>query len=448
MAELKNDGLGNHVRLGIVFAALCGIQVTASAGYANVSPPSGWSAPASAGERAMYRAAANETWLANTVRTTGTLNVGGRAVTMPVAMRLAANAPTFAARAMFGMNPLLLGAGLAAWALAGNLQWDAGQQKWTRPQDGSYPSTGFEYLVDFTGNNQPWTGSAEAACYNALNRHIQIDGHARTATWTEVSCTLTYVNPNVGPSNTIPVSKRASGTCPVGSWWTPAGCIANVTRVPVTEQEFVDKIAAKPMPSTVPSELPPGTPLPVDDPVINPTPGSNPQQQPMRVPMGSPVRVPNSDPAEYKQPMVRVTPAPSPMSPWQVDLTPEDVPTNNPEGQKDPETVEETDPSGEQRESDLCEKNPGILACAKPELDTPNGEIPRTSKTITYQPENLGFGGGSCPADITQMIGGRAVTIFSYAKACEILSGPVRALVLVLGAWIAMMILMPGGRTE
>lgn len=124
--------------------------------------------------------------------------------------------------------------------------------------------------------------------------------------------------------------------------------------------------------------------------------------------------------------------------------------TTNPDGsttETTDKTTTEEKPEPEQ-ESDLCKLHPDILACSKPELDTPTGEIPRTTKTLNYQPENLGFGGGSCPADITQMIGGRAVTIFSYAKACEILSGPVRALVLVLGAWIAMMILMPGGRVE
>src|SRR5215208_2601038 len=88
----------------LIVAALWALYCNnADAGYANASPPPGWAAAAPGSERATYRAAANELWTStNTVRTTATLNVGGRAVTMPAGFRMAANAGRYAGRFAFG----------------------------------------------------------------------------------------------------------------------------------------------------------------------------------------------------------------------------------------------------------------------------------------------------------------------------------------------------------
>lgn len=57
-------------------------------------------------------------------------------------------------------------------------------------------------------------------------------------------------------------------------------------------------------------------------------------------------------------------------------------------------TTEETTPD---LPPDECEANPNSLKCSS--LDTPTGEIPKSTTTVTYTPAS-GFGGpGSCPAD-------------------------------------------------
>jgi Neisseria meningitidis TspB protein len=403
-------------------ALLLGISAgTAHAGYAQMSPPSGWSAPAAAGERAMFRAAANEAWVGNTVRTSGALNVGGRAVTMPVAMRLAANAPSFAARAMFGMNPLLMGAGMAAWLLLSNIQWDSDQQKWTKAGPGWTPSDGLEYRITISGQTTAWVGDPESACHQVLALLQNVDGYARSGALVSGQCVVTYQSgPNMGSSIALPVNWRPAGNCPIGWWWIGGTCSPNPQRVPMTQPEFEEALPGKPMPSTVPQELPPGTPMPVEQPVINPSPGSNPQSQPMRVPQGNPQPVPDSNPQQWRQPMTRVTPAPSPSSPWQVDLTPEDVVSNNPDGIKDPTTVEETDPSGQPRQPDLCEKNPDILACQKLSLGNLQPvAVPNQNKTLAItKDEGWGPASAACPAPRTAQVLGMTLSM-PFTMLCQ-----------------------------
>lgn len=95
------------------------------------------------------------------------------------------------------------------------------------------------------------------------------------------------------------------------------------------------------------------------------------------------------------------------------------------------------EPKDDKDEKSECEKNPKSLTCA--ELDTPSGEIPRDTKTITYSPEDLGLGGGSCPAD--RQIGEYT---FSYAQTCSLLETYGRALVLALSTMTALVIIFAG----
>lgn len=111
----------------------------------------------------------------------------------------------------------------------------------------------------------------------------------------------------------------------------------------------------------------------------------------------------------------------------------------------DTTTKEETESDKpKEEETDLCEKYPDILACAKPDLDTPEGEIPKEDRTITYQAEDL-FGGGGCPADVYTSLGtlGQTVKIWDWAKTCQY-ALPLRAIVMSLAAFAAFLIVMPG----
>lgn len=90
---------------------------------------------------------------------------------------------------------------------------------------------------------------------------------------------------------------------------------------------------------------------------------------------------------------------------------------------------------------DPCDANPDRIGCLK--IDTPDGEIPKSSKTITYSSENI-FGSGSCPANLTANIGtlGKTVTVWDWQKTCEY-SLPLRALIMALAGFAAFLIVMP-----
>lgn len=92
----------------------------------------------------------------------------------------------------------------------------------------------------------------------------------------------------------------------------------------------------------------------------------------------------------------------------------------------------------------LCDLYPDILACAKPELDKPDTEIPREDRTITYEAENL-FGEGACPADSMATLGTlqQTVKVWDWQKTCEY-ALPLRAIVLALASFAAFLIVMPG----
>lgn len=100
-------------------------------------------------------------------------------------------------------------------------------------------------------------------------------------------------------------------------------------------------------------------------------------------------------------------------------------------------TITESDDSPEKEQKEFCEQNPDSLVCA--ELDTPEAEIPRDTVNITFAPENLGFGAGTCPAD--KQIGPYT---FSYAATCDILASYVKPLVIALALFGALLIIFVG----
>lgn len=104
--------------------------------------------------------------------------------------------------------------------------------------------------------------------------------------------------------------------------------------------------------------------------------------------------------------------------------------------------TEETDkPPEEKEDKDKCEEGAKTIDCA--ELDTPEGEVPRDEIQITFTPDDLGFGSGSCPAD--RAIG--ADYVFSYSATCGMLHSYGRYLVWMLASITALMIIF-AGRTD
>lgn len=107
----------------------------------------------------------------------------------------------------------------------------------------------------------------------------------------------------------------------------------------------------------------------------------------------------------------------------------------------------ETEPVKPEEQPTQCDKFPNSLGCA--ELDTPTGEIPRETKTITFEAEDV-LGGGQCPADVMTTLStldGRSVKIIDWATFCG-MALPLRALVMALASIMAFFIIMPGGVRE
>jgi len=440
-----------HVRLGLVAALVGGFSVGAHAGYAQLAPPSGfggssgnWTFAPSSNDARYGKVA----FQPNALR----VPVPGTASTMPAAYRFAANAPRIAAAAIF-MNPYVrFGVGIASWLGLAGLIWDAASGKWAIP-DSSYPvSDGMEYKLYDT-----WHVSKSSAC-EEMRQHVSLPaGHEFVISSTDPVC-ATYAVTETGQQYgwyNVQYTTRGS-SCPIGWYVTPAGCVQTPPPKQVTEEEFKDALAPKPMPETVPWELPKPTPLPVEQPVINPEPGQNPVPRPLFVPTGDPVPNPQYDPniapgpnnQPWIQPGVRVNPSPTPSEPWRVDMQPVNRPVPGPEPMPEPDSEPPPDPDKPSQEQlDFCAKNPDVLACAKPELDTPEEETPKTNKDVQFIEENL-FPGGSCPADVYFSPHGlQQFKVWDWNQSCSYIDQYVKPILIICCTFAAFMILIPG-RTE
>lgn len=197
------------------------------------------------------------------------------------------------------------------------------------------------------------------------------------------------------------------------------------------------------MPAEVPKYIP--EPLPVEMPYM----------EPVYIPTGNPVANPKYDPSKplspenqpYVQPGTKVTPAPAPGAPWQVDTVPVNRPTGSPQGSTEPVPDSPTEPSTDtpredgKEDRDFCDKNPNVLACL--ELDTPEGDIPKGTFNVTYSVENS-WGNGSCPADKYATLAGKSVKVYDWEQTCDYVATYVRPILLLLCALGALFIVMPG----
>lgn len=345
-------------RLAALAAALF-TSLSSHAFLVNAPAPPGWAAGA-AGEFATYRAASTEAWAASRVATSVAIATAGASANLPVTLRLAANAPIYAARFLF-TNPLVAVAsiGLTAWLASKQIHWDDASKQWLRDYPGA-PTTGTiwrpygaisgQLLGEFTSEYAACSAFANdfAAAQGAsggLPRAVQsIDGLS-PCRFTTVF-TQQYAGVTRGESYTIP---SASGQIP-----------GPLTTSPISSPEMETAMAPVPLPDLQPNELP--TPLPVIQPLLNPDPSGNPQ--PLRVPQGAPQPVPNTNPQQYKTPVVDVVPYQTPALPWQVDLQPKDVTTNDPNSVTNPSSP--ASPS----QSITCGL-PGTPPCKIDEVGTP-----------------------------------------------------------------------------
>lgn len=404
------------------------------AGYAQLAPPAGYSPGGGPGGSMTVptAAAANgASYLNGTVRTNAALNVGGRAVVVPAAARMASNAGRFAAAAVMLHPALRTGVAVAGWLGLAGFLYDAATGLWGQKDSDALVSTGYQYL----DRNGVWTRDQDAAC-KSLDRD----------TWAGPNGVCLWSG---GLASGLQM--RSDSSCPSGWYVTPAGCVQTPPMKTVTEQEFVDGVSTNPMPANVPLEIP--YPLPIEIPEI----------VPLFIPTGDPVPNPNYNPSAppspdnqpYVQPGIDVKPSPSPSSPWQVDLQPvnrpvanpkpgsDPVPNINPDGTPKPNPGDKPREENEQDKQDLCEKHPDILACQEVDTEVEDKQIPKAEKTVTYAPENP-FGGGACPADKYTRVGGQQVLVVDWTRDCQFVRDYVTPIAFVLTTLIVGAILLGG----
>jgi len=312
------------------------VHPSAHAGYAQLKPPSGWSqgmgaaVPGTAGVFNFGNAANGAAYRGGTVLSNASLNVGGTLVTMPVAMRYAANAGAVASTFSFN-NPYLF----AALAVGSVVMQHYASEGLT-VKDGVWKKAGsatFNYYEQ-SGSFGRHSSQAEAGQAFAAGRsappYAVFQFRSCSGDLDGAVCTLGLENDPSYREN-FTVRKVQSG----GSSAERNAVLYDFT-----------PLHSKAMPIGLPEMLP--VDLPIKLPVINPDPNILPQPEPapdlvprpMWVPTGDPVKNPNPErdaagnplplpngepnpnakPDTWTQPGVKVTPSPTPSNPWQVDV--------------------------------------------------------------------------------------------------------------------------------
>lgn len=403
-------------------------SLSAHALYANATPPAGFGG-SPAGWTFAPPPSSAEKWLARTAMTTTTLNVGGRTTTMNALLRLSMLAPRAAAASLFtpaGMAALAGSAALTALMsqLAGDgIQWDSAAKRWNKHET-------TETTCWLEGGNGACIYNPEQFCAErAIPTTFRLDPGG--------SYGRCFTSNNIQWGDAL---QRSTST-------------TQDTVTPITYPDFETELLPYITPEMVPDLVPPGTPLPVELPIINPGPGDFPEPQVRRIPLGdfTPYPSPNSTTStQYRAPILDIKGSPTQAEPWRVDVQPKDIVKEVPNDQPAPDPVgdpvdlptEDPNPAPtENKDPGLCERYPDILACQKPDLDTPEDEVPKTERQISFTPESL-FGGGTCPANPgwSDALGNHELNL---VPVCDILASVVRPLVLAMAALAALFIVSP-----
>lgn len=431
------------VRGGLLAAALVGGLQVAHAGYAQAVPPPGFSR---VGDAWTYRAANASEWLGSTVRTNATLNVAGRAVTVPAAMRMAANAPRFAAAAM--ASPV--GLALTTAAVFAPILSDLWQQHKVRWNDSSKQWEKVDELPSEWEQTGVTFGYAGSPPYG---------GYATLQEWADVGC-KSWGGPSAyavlqmlgGAEDGFPFNRYCRRPKP--------GSPLEEQITPLSPPQVLPYIEPLVDPEDVPKIVPA---VPVEYPIINPSDDPTPQPRPFRVPLGDPVPNPRTAPEPaphpfpWRQPVIDITGSPTQNEPWRVNTTPKDIllpdpngmtepgtpptPQPNPDPNADPNAPPENETAPSEEGKGLCALYPDILACSKPDLDTPEEQVPKKTENIEFTEMNL-WGGGSCPANVSVSVNGQSITALDMANMCGWISTYLQPMVIFGSALTAMFILM------
>jgi len=439
------DGMANFKFL--IGASLLVAAFGSHAGYAQVAPPSGLRVAADGVKTVVTgSSAANSwTWANSAARANGSFNLGGRLIKVPLYMRFAANAPRIIAAAVSLHPGIRFGIGVAAWLGAASLLWDETDQTWKKS---STVTIAADLYSDNPYDNVYSHDTPGAACGVYVGRWNAKKSAENAAyglpPWIAVTFETVLVNGVWSCVGTSPDWLGATLFIPP----VRPGYIDKVVESPISTDDVPDLLAANPLPQHVPEELPPGIAIPLDDPIINPSSDPDPVAKPLRVPLGEPVPVPNSDPAQWKIPVVDIVPAPLPADPWRVDVQPRDIVKFDPSPMSEPEIVTSNPPgqTSQDKAPGLCEQFPDILACQKPNFDTPDiDQIQTRDASITITPDS-GWGADNAACPSARHLSGANVD-FEFTTICNFMTG-IRPVMIAVAWLMAAMILIGFKRGE
>lgn len=369
----------------------------------------------------LYKPYVNPGYTPGALSGNGTINLGGRPVSVPAQLAPSANAADYAKRGLFN-NPWLVGPALLLWpseAGNGDLVLNPDAQRWEKagPPLPSLPldranqtmyttctqsaSTCKQYVPMFSspaGVCQAYT----AGCYvNGMTAYV-LDYQGDT-TYTALPI-VTYTN-----------------VCPQGYATMPSECQMkwsdyvdpeNTEKVPATEDDF---LALPDPPMSVYDDMAPQIGVPVESPTF----------EPLTVPIGDPYK--RWDGAEV-QPWANITDA----GQGQVTVDTYEKVVVDVQGNPVPQEQQQPEDTPEP-ELDQCQKYPNTVGCASLDVPTPE-TMPTESRGIAeLSPVAVG-GVGQCPAPLTANVAGRTIE-FSFDLLCDY-ADALRPLVLAL-AWLS-----------
>jgi hypothetical protein len=446
-----------HRKFIALFLAVFLVSTNVIAGFSSMRPPPGYSKNGQMpGWGPTYKPAPGEFYDLDKKQwmTVAKLNTGGRELSVPVALPVTSvGNVALAVATAFSSNPAIL-VGTAAWAL---YQAYLAQKRITAKPDGT-----FEQVQDGIDLRYEWQNNDNGLWYPSMRQAF--DATARKPPFEPWDAVNFFGSPI--DSNTASSFLRTYGSDGITvTGQHPSPDLSFIRRDKPDQSSSVKLIppatvAAEmsqlPMDKPLVDALP--YPLPVKSPVFNPDSQNKPQT--LRVPQGSPSPIPlpspnpNNIPQQWKTPVVDVVPSPTTDDPWRVETIPKDIIKTDPSSLPDPynptdpnapPTVPVTQPDSgpgateQPKQPGLCEEYPVILACAKPELDTPpTPELETHARELTFTPDQGWDSAGACPAP--RHLPGANID-FQFTYFCNFMSG-IKPILLTVASVIAGMIII------
>lgn len=313
-------------------------------------------------------------------------------------------------------------------------------EKPTSPEE-YIESDGYAYYVSWSGQSTGYRATKQLACaaapamvraaYDAAGRpQVPVGGSELIGDHCKVEQDGGFFNHDV--------RQGGASDCPAGWYVTPFGCFsaANLPRIAVPIADIITRLGQVPPDPRVWGEvLDKGGTIDMPNPTVT---GPSSIQGPETVRQ-------NSDGTrEVSRTTYNFTTAGNTITNTSNVTTTNTFNSSNVQTSSTTTTTTPSDDTpGAEEEEDTCAKHPEILGCQKIDFDTPDGEIPKQDKQITYAPESV-LTGGSCPAP-RELAYGRS---FSYAATCDALTTYVRPMVIAIAGWIAIVIIFGVGRPE